>query len=139
MEFDTWQHVQHPATSADPSCPDSQPQQTQRVQTQQSLSKRHKAGSSVSTDMDGNDVVLLPTTCELTLSISTDKQSSVSHVGANVKVDRVQLQVHKDQIADVAHMQDQYAVWTLRNQYATLRPTGWRSGAGSPVTPRQGT
>lgn len=139
MESETWQHVEHPASSIDLSSPVSKPQHTKGEQNQPPAPAPHTSDSSASAGMDDSDVVLLPTTCELTLSISTDKQSSVMHVGAHVKVDRVQLQVHRDQIADVAHMQDQYAVWTLRNQYATLRPTGWRSCADTAVTPRQGT
>ncbi|KAA6426735.1 MAG: vacuolar sorting-associated 13F-like [Trebouxia sp. A1-2] len=43
----------------------------------------------------------------------------------------------KDQISDITRMQDQYTVWNLHNQYAVLRPTGWRSDAASAVTPRR--
>lgn len=125
MESDTWQHVEHPSAAV------SQPQQP--------LTETQMSDSSASTVRHDADVILLPTKCELSISISTDKHSGFTHVGASVKVDRVQLQLHKSQISDVLRMQDQYAVWMLRNQYAVLRPTGWRSSADNgSVTPRQG-
>ena len=34
-------------------------------------------------------------------------------------------------------MLDAKKVWTLRNKYATLRPTGWRSEPGSAVPARR--
>ena len=124
MESDTWQHVEHPRQAGS--------------QLQQAVAGGESACSSAPPDTDSSDVVLLPTKCELTVSINTGKHSGTTHVRASVKVDRLQMQVNKAQIADVACMQDQYAVWLLRNQYAILRPTGWRSSADSTVTPRQG-
>ena len=129
MESDAWQHVEHPPSTAAPSyaaSPACQP-----------LARTQQSDGSVSADNDTADALLLPTKCELTISISTDKQTGVTHVGANVKVDRFELQVHKDQISDMVFMQDQYAVWLLRNHCAALRPTGWRSSADRAVPPRQ--
>ena len=129
MESDAWQHVERPASTAGPPYAASA--------APQPLARSQQSDGSVSADGDRADVVLLPTKCELTISISTDKQTGVTHVGANAKVDRLEVQVHKDQISDMAFMQDQYAVWLLRNQYAALRPTGWRSSADRAVPSRQ--
>ena len=128
MGSDAWQHVEHPASTAAPSravSPATQP-----------LACTQQSDDSVSADDDRADV-LLPTKCELTISISTDKQTGVTHIGANAKVDRLEVQVHKEQISDMVFMQDQYAIWLLRNHYAALRPTGWRSPADKAVPPRQ--
>ena len=129
MESDAWQHVEHPPSTAVPPYVASP--------AYQALARTHQSDGSVSAEGDTADVLLLPTKCELTISISTHKQTGVTHVGANVKVDRLALQVHKDQISDMVFMQDQYAVWLLRNQYAALRPTDWRSSADKAVSPRQ--
>lgn len=129
MGSDAWQHVEHPASTAAPSdaaSPAPQP-----------LARTQQSDDSVGADDDRADVVLLPTKCELTISISTDKQTGVTHIGANGKVDRLEVQVHKEQISDMVFMQDQYAVWLLRNHYAALRPSGWRSPADTAVPPRQ--
>lgn len=127
MESDAWQHVEHPAsTAASPKAVSTGPQPLARTQQPEGA-----------LDVDEADVILRPTKCELTISISTEKQTGVTHVGANAKVDRLEVQVHKEQISDMAFMQDQYAVWLLRNQYAALRPTGWQSSAGTAVPSRQ--
>lgn len=129
MESDAWQHVEHPVgTAVAPNAVSATPQPSARTQLPE---------GAVSADVDEADVVLLPTKCELTISISTDKQTGVTHVGANAKVDRLEVQVHKEQISDMVSMQDQYAVWLLRNQYAALRPSGWRSSADTAVPSRQ--
>lgn len=129
MESDAWQHVEHPASTAGALNAVST--------TPQPLARTQQPEGAVSADVDEADVVLLPTKCELTISISTDKQTGVTHVGANAKVDRLEVQVHKEQISDMAFMQDQSAVWLLRNRYAALRPTGWRSSADKAVPSRQ--
>lgn len=126
MESDAWQHVERPASTPAPPYAASQP-----------LACTQQSDGSVSADGDRADVVLLPTKCELTISISTEKQTGVTHLGANAKLDRLEVQVHQEQISDMVFMQDQCAVWLLRNQYATLRPTGWRSSADKAVPPRQ--
>ena len=81
--------------------------------------------------------MLPPTNCDLRISIKTDKHSGVTRLAAVALVEKLQLHLHKDQIADIAWLQDQYTVWTLRNQYAVLRPTGWRSFNDTTVSPRQ--
>ena len=128
MGSDAWQHVEHPASTAahsDTASPAPQP-----------LARTQQSDDSVAADDDRADVVLLPAKCELTISISTDKQTGVTHIGANAKVDRLEVQVHKEQISDMVFMQDQCAVWLLRNQYAAFRPSGWRSPADKAVPPR---
>ena len=37
------------------------------------------------------------------------------------------------QVGDILRVLDAKKVWSLRNKYATLRPTGWRSDPGSVV------
>ena len=128
MDANAWQHVEHPVISALP--PDAS------SAARQPLADADTSESPVSADRDAADVVLLPTKCELTISMSTDKQTGVTHIGASAKVDRLQVQVHQEQINDMVFMQDQYAVWLLRNQYAALRPTGWQSSIDKAVPPR---
>ena len=40
------------------------------------------------------------------------------------------------QVADIVRLLDARAVWALRNKYALLRPTGWRSDLAVKVSPR---
>lgn len=128
MESDAWQHVEHPARTAGAPDPASPPRQAADTQP---------SGGAMSADGDRADMVLLPTKVELTISMSTNKHTGVTHIGANAKVDRLEVQVHKEQISEMTFMQDQYAVWMLRNQYAALRPTGWRSTADKFIPSRQ--
>ncbi len=37
------------------------------------------------------------------------------------------------QVGDILRVLDAKKVWSLRNKYATLRPTGWRSDPGRVV------
>ena len=129
MESDAWQHVEHPAkTAGAPAAASSAHQPSADTQN---------ADDSMSGDGVRPDMVLLPTKCELTISMSSDKHTGVTHIGADAKVDRLQVQLHKEQISDMSFVQDQYAVWMLRNRYAALRPTGWRSTADKVVPSRQ--
>ncbi len=130
MESQSWQHIEHPAgASAKPM--------TDNV-TLQHANADVRSISSVFVDTDNLSLILPPTNCDLRVSMKTDKHTGVSRLGAVALVERVQLHLHKDQISDIARMQDQYAVWNLHNQYAVLRPTGWRSdvAAAVAVTPR---
>ena len=40
------------------------------------------------------------------------------------------------QVADMVRLLDAKEVWDLRNKYARLRPTGWRSDSAAKVPPR---
>ena len=40
------------------------------------------------------------------------------------------------QVADMVRLLDAKSVWALRNKYAQLRPTGWRSDPSVKVSPR---
>ena len=40
------------------------------------------------------------------------------------------------QVADIVRLLDAKEVWDLRNKYARLRPTGWRSDSAAKVPPR---
>ena len=42
------------------------------------------------------------------------------------------------QVGDIVRMLDAKKVWSLRNKYATLRPTGWRSDPGTVVPAKCG-
>ncbi len=128
MELDSWQHVEHPAGGSAKPMPDSA--------TLQHADADLGSTSSVPVDTDNLNLILPPTNCDLRVSMKTDKHTGVTHLGAVALVERVQLHLHKDQISDITRMQDQYAVWNLHNQYAVLRPTGWRSDAATAVTPR---
>ena len=128
MELDGWQHIDHPAGGSAKPTPDSA--------TLQHANADLGSTSSVSVDTDNLNLILPPTNCDLRVSIKTDKHTGVTRLGAVALVERVQLHLHKDQVSDIARMQDQYAVWNLHNQYAVLRPTGWHSDAAAAVTPR---
>ncbi len=128
MESDAWQHVEHPVSGT------SKPL-THDTQHQPGLAGV-RSNSSVLLEEDNVSQILPPTNCDLRISMKTDKHTGVTRLGAVALVERVQLQLHKDQICDIARMQDQYAVWNLHNQYGVLRPTGWRSHPGTNVSPR---
>jgi len=128
MELDSWQHIEHPAGGSAKPMPDSA--------TLQHTDADLGSTSSISSDRDNLSLILPPTNCDLRVSMKTDKHTGVTRLGAVALVERVQLHLHKDQIYDIARMQDQYAVWNLHNQYAVLRPTGWRSDATVASTPR---
>ena len=38
--------------------------------------------------------------------------------------------MRRGQVGDILRVLDAKKVWSLRNKYATLRPTGWRSDPG---------
>ncbi|DBA81627.1 TPA: hypothetical protein ACH3X1_007382 [Trebouxia sp. C0004] len=126
MELDSWQHIEHPAGGP-----------TKPMTDNATLQHINAGVSSLSVDTDNLSLVLPPTNCDLRVSMKTDKHTGVTRLGAVALVERVQLHLHKAQISDIARMQDQYAVWNLHNQYAALRPTGWRSDAAAAVTPRR--
>ena len=128
MELDSWQHIEHPAGGSVKATTDNA--------TLQHTDADFRSTSSVSVDTDNLSLILPPTNCDLRVSMKTDKHTGVTRLGAVALVERVQLHLHKDQISDITRMQDQYAVWNLHNQYAVLRPTGWRSDAATAVTPR---
>ena len=128
MELDRWQHIEHPAGGSAKTMTGNA--------TLQHANADLRSTSSGSVDTDNLSLILPPTTCDLRVSMKTDKHTGVTRLGAVALVERVQLHLHKDQISDIAHMQDQYAVWNLHNQYAVLRPTGWRSDAATAVPPR---
>lgn len=129
MESDAWLHVEHPPSTAGVPAAASP--------AHQPSSDTQKSNASLSVDGMRPDVVLVPTKCELTISMSSDKHTGVTRIGADAKVDRLQVQLHKEQISDMIFVQDQCAVWVLRNQYAALRPTGWRSTPDKLVPSRQ--
>lgn len=128
MELDSWQHVEHPAAASAKPMTDSA--------TLQHASADVRSSRSPSVHTDSLSLILPPTNCDLRVSMKTDKHTGVTRLGAVALVEIVQLHLHKDQISDIRGMQDQYAVWNLHNQYAVLRPTGWRSDAATAVTPR---
>ncbi len=128
MELDSWQHIEHPAGGSAKPMLDSA--------TLQHADADLGSTSSVPVDTDNLSLILPPTNCDLRVSMKTDKHTGVTRLGAVALVERVQLHLHKDQISDIARMQDQYAVWNLHNQYAVLRPTGWRSDSTVAVSPR---
>ena len=128
MELDSWQHVEHPAGGSAKTMTGNA--------TLQHANADLRSTSSDSVDTDNLSLILPPTNCDLRVSMKTDKHTGVTRLGAVALVERVQLHLHKDQVSDIARMQDQYAVWNLHNQYAVLRPTGWRSDAATAVTPR---
>ena len=128
MELESWQHIEHPAGGSTKATTDNA--------TLQHGDTDLGSTSSVPVDTDNLSLILPPTNCDLRVSMKTDKHTGVTCLGAVALVERLQLHLHKDQISDITRMQDQYAVWNLHNQYAVLRPTGWRSDATVPVTPR---
>ena len=128
MELDGWQHIEHPAGGSAKPMPDSA--------TLQHAGADCRSTSSVPVDTANLSLILPPTNFDLRVSMKTDKHTGVTRLGAVALVERVQLHLHKDQVSDIARMQDQYAVWNLHNQYAVFRPTGWRSDVATAVTPR---
>ena len=128
MESDAWQHVELPSGSK--ANPGDGPA------PQQPFNADLGCNSSKSADSNRLSYVLPPTNCDLRISMKNDRHTGVVRLGAVALVERVQLQLHRDQICDIARMQDQYAIWNLRNQYAVLRPTGWRSQSSTSVSSR---
>lgn len=128
MESDLWQYVEHPVSSI--------PKGMSEDAAQQQVSAGSRSTGLATADSTTLSLVLPPTNCDLRISMKTDKHTGVTRLGAVALVERVQLHLHKDQISDMARMQDQYTVWTLHNQYAVLRPTGWRSSTETAVSPR---
>ena len=128
MDPDAWQQVEHPVLSqAEPASGEA---------AEQHLDGEVRSGSWASLHTADTSTILPPTDCDLRISIKTDKHTGVTRLGAVALVEEVQLCFHKEQMSDVARMQDEYAVWNLHNQYAVLRPTGWRSDSSTTVPSR---
>ncbi|KAL3152367.1 hypothetical protein ABBQ32_001427 [Trebouxia sp. C0010 RCD-2024] len=85
MESDAWLHVEHPPSTAGVPAAASP--------AHQPSSDTQKSNASLSVDGMRPDVVLVPTKCELTISMSSDKHTGVTRIGADAKVDRLQATV----------------------------------------------
>lgn len=157
----TWQHVSHPvdndqsiahrpSDSADAASTatrvpgaDGSPAQTvvavpMSVSTDRGDSTATSTSNSVQHDSntDSSAFVLHPMDCDLRVSTKTDKRSGMTVLSTLALMEGVHLQLDKQQICDIVRLMDLLATWELRNRYAVLRPTGWRSNAAVAVPPR---
>ena len=85
---------------------------------------------------DSSAFVLHPMDCDLRVSTKTDKRTGMTVLSTLALMEGVQLQLDKQQICDIVQLIDLLAIWEVRNRYAVLRPTGWRSNAAVAVPPR---
>lgn len=81
----------------------------------------------VANKSDASHFMLHPMSCDLRVSTKTDKRNGMTKFSTLVLMEGLQLQLDKQQICDVVRVMDLFVVWELRNRYAVLRPTGWRS------------
>ena len=125
MESDSWHHVTHPVSG-----------NAKAIEVSNQQEATDPARQSLLAETSSPCHILPPTNCDLRVSMKTDKHNGVMRLGAVALLERLQLQVNKEQLADIAWLQDQFAVWALRNQHAPLRPTGWRSSDKSTVSAR---
>lgn len=80
--------------------------------------------------------ILRPINSDLRVSTKTDKRTGMTKLSTLALVENVQLQLNNQQMCDLVRISDLFAVWDLRNRYAVLRPTGWRSDEHVVVPPR---
>lgn len=152
MADSTWQHVNHPShleqTAAQPAVDNSIANGSHVLQSAahdsgpvtdkhvDDITEDFDTAAERSSDAQAIAYVLHPMSCDLRVSTKMDKRTGMTRFSTLALMESVQLHLNKEQICDMARISDLLAVWELRNRYAVLRPTGWRSNAGIVVSPR---